>query len=55
MKYSTATEPSARETKISDAATDLPWPRTWPGVYLFVIGSFLLWIGLLVALTEYFS
>jgi len=51
MKPSTATEPSARETE----ATGLPWPRTWKGVYLFVLGSFLLWVALLVALTEFFA
>jgi hypothetical protein len=50
MKNSNATEPSARETE----ETGLPWPRTWKGVYLFVIGSFILWIALLVALTNFF-
>ena len=51
MKPPNATEPSARETE----ATGLPWPRTWPGVYLFVIGSFILWVALLVALTDFFA
>jgi hypothetical protein len=51
MKPTGATEPSARESN----ATGLPWPRTWPGVYLVVLGSFLLWIALLVALTDFFA
>jgi hypothetical protein len=51
MKSPIATEPSARETE----TTGLPWPRTWPGVYLFVVASFMVWIGLLVALTRFFS
>jgi hypothetical protein len=51
MKPTGATEPSARESN----ATGLPWLRTWPGVYLFVLGSFLLWIVLLVALTDLFA
>jgi hypothetical protein len=51
MKRPSATEPSARET----AETGLPWPRTWKGVYLFVVGSFILWVALLIALTDCFS
>jgi len=35
--------------------TSLPWLRTWKRVYLFVIGSFVLWIALLIALTDFFS
>jgi len=38
-----------------DEATGLPWPRTWRGVYLLVLGSFVVWVGLLVALTVLFS
>lgn len=36
-------------------APGLPLLRTWKGVYLFVLGCFLLWVGLLVALTVIFS
>lgn len=36
-------------------STSLPWPRTWRGVYLFVIGCFVLWVALLTALTRIFS
>ena len=38
-----------------DEATGLPWPRTWPGVYLVVLGSFVTWVVLLVALEMVFS
>jgi hypothetical protein len=36
-------------------ATGLPWPRTWRGVYLFVLGCFCVWLGLLIALTFFYS
>jgi len=36
-------------------ATGLPWLSTWPSTYLFTIASFVLWIVLLFALTEFFS
>jgi len=51
MKRDSATDPSAQESE----ATGLPWPRTWKGAYLFVIGSFILWVVLLIALTDGFS
>jgi hypothetical protein len=51
MKPPDATEPSARESE----TTGLPWPRTWPGVYLIVLASFILWVVLLVALTDCFA
>jgi hypothetical protein len=51
MKPPAATEPSARETE----ETGLPIFRSWKSVYLFVLGSFILWVGLLVALTEIFA
>jgi hypothetical protein len=51
MKSPDATDPSARESE----TTGLPWPRTWPGVYLVVLASFALWIMLLVALTDIFA
>ena len=42
------------ETSLSEAElTGLPWPKTWNGAYLVVIGSFVLWLGLLIALTEF--
>ena len=36
-------------------APGLPALRTWHGVYWFVLGSFLVWVGLLVALDRLFS
>ena len=42
---------SARESE----ETGLPIFRSWKSVYLFVLGSFVLWIALLVALTKIFS
>ena len=50
MKDTTAAEPSVSESEM----TGLPWPKSWKGAYLFVIGSFILWLGLLIALTEFF-
>jgi hypothetical protein len=35
--------------------TGLPWLRTWKGVYLVVIILFVLWVTLLVVLTNSFS
>ncbi len=36
-------------------ATGLPWLRTWPRVYLFVMGGFVTWVVLLVVLERVFS
>jgi hypothetical protein len=38
-----------------DAETGLPMLRTWPGVYLFVLGVFAVWIALLALLTRIYS
>jgi hypothetical protein len=35
--------------------TGLSWLPTWKGIYLVVILHFVLWIILLVALTDFFS
>jgi hypothetical protein len=35
--------------------TGLPVFRTWKGVYLLVVGSFVLWVALLIVLTKMFS
>lgn len=51
MKDPDAVESSGRETE----DTGLPFFRSWKSVYLFVLGSFVLWVALLVALTKYFS
>jgi hypothetical protein len=42
------------ETNNSEA-TGLPWLHTWRGIYVFVIGCFVLWVVLLFALTKIFS
>jgi len=50
MKHTTVVDQHLRDTE----DIDLPWPKTWRGAYLCVIGSFILWLVLLVALTEFF-
>jgi hypothetical protein len=35
--------------------TGFPGIRTWRGLYVFVFGSFVLWVALLFALTGIFS
>jgi len=47
--------PDAGGPATGSAASGLPWPRTWRGVYLLVLGSFALWVGLLTLLTRMFS
>ena len=38
-----------------DESTDLPGLRTWRRVYLVVAAIFIVWVGLLAALTKMFS
>ena len=38
-----------------DESTGLPGFRTWRGVYIFVLGVFALWVGLLAVLTRMYS
>jgi hypothetical protein len=38
-----------------DDATDLPGLPTWPAVYLVVTIAFVIYVGLLTALTRMFS
>ena len=52
MKRPSAVKSVAPET---DDDTGLPWLRTWKSVYLVVIILFVLWVTLLVALTDFFS
>jgi len=47
--------PPAAAGADADAATGLPWPCTWRGVYLLALGSFALWVALLTLLTRWFS
>lgn len=43
------------EKKPADEQTGFPGLRTWPAVYAFVLGTFALWIALLILLTRAFS
>jgi hypothetical protein len=47
--------PPDPEPLAEEAATGLPLLRTWRGVYLFVLGTFILWVVLLNLLTRMFS
>jgi hypothetical protein len=38
-----------------DEATGLPWPASWAGVYALVVGCFVAYVVLLVALKRVFS
>ena len=51
MKRLTAVQSVAPEAE----DTGLPWLRTWKSVYLVVIIFFVLWVSLLIALTDLFS
>jgi hypothetical protein len=51
MKSSSAAEPPAPETD----STGLPVFRTWNRVYLLVLATFVLWVGLLMALMLVYS
>ena len=52
MKDSPPPEPAHQP---DDETTGLPLLRTWRGVYLFVFGTFILWVVLLNLLTRMFS
>ncbi len=43
-------DPPVPADKLPDEATGLPWPRTWPGVYVVVLICFVAWVVLLVVL-----
>ena len=47
--------PSQPAPDVDDRVTGLPLLRSWTGVYLFVLGTFALWIILLVAVTRMFA
>ena len=51
-----AEKPSGESTAgESDGATGLPWPQTWGGVYVFILGCFILFVILLAVLTRAYS
>lgn len=39
----------------ADESTGLPGLRSWRAVYVFVLGVFVVWVGLLAWLTEVYS
>jgi hypothetical protein len=47
--------PAKAPTDGGDGIPGVPLIRTWTGVYIFVLGSFLLWVALLTVLTRTFS
>jgi hypothetical protein len=51
MKFSSPAKNSLPESE----ETGLPLFCTWKAVYIFVLGTFALWLALLIALTEMFS
>ena len=49
-------DPNAAEsTEPETGETGLPFFRSWKAVYLFVLGSLVFWVALLIALTKMFS
>ena len=50
-----AVPPGASKDGIDGEGTGLPGFRTWLAVYLFVFGTFVVWMVLLEALTLAFS
>src|SRR5262249_13171590 len=56
MKAAAAPDsPSKSPAVVDDKETGLPLLHSWPAVYFFVLGTFLLWILLLVAITRMFA
>jgi hypothetical protein len=51
MKRAAAVEPALQQPE----STGLPFLGSWKNVYLFVLGTFILWVAILVALTEIFA
>jgi hypothetical protein len=50
-----ARPPDAGGTNGGADGPGVPGLRTWRSVYLFVLGSFIAWVGLLALLTRMFS
>ena len=51
MNRTTVDEPTSPESE----GTGLPWFRTWAGVYLFVLGFFVLCVVFLILLSRAYS
>lgn len=45
------TDKDQLSNEIACDLTGLPWPKTWRGLYTFVICNFVFWLALLAALT----
>ena len=43
------------EPPTADAQTGVPGFRTWPAVYVFVLVTFVAWVGLLTWLTRHYA
>jgi hypothetical protein len=52
-QWKTVNNPPAQSSE--DETTGLPWPRSWPGVYVIVTGVFILWVVLLTTLSLIYS
>jgi len=48
-------DPLASSGGNESEATGLPLLKTWPAVYVFVLGSFALWVILLFALSRMYE
>lgn len=55
MNPPSAPESSRPPAAGDDGATGLPGLRSWRSVYLFVLGCFIVWVGLLTLLSRMFS
>ena len=56
MKSPAGDSPSVDPSAVGgDEATGLPGFRTWRGVYVLVLASFILWVVLLLVLTMSYS
>jgi hypothetical protein len=56
MKSSAGDSPSVDASAVDgDEATGLPGFRSWRGVYVLVLASFVLWVVLLLVLTISYS
>jgi hypothetical protein len=49
------TSPNTTDASTNEAATGLPFLRTWPAVYWFVLVTLVVWIALLAGLTAVFA
>jgi hypothetical protein len=47
--------PKRNPAEPDDASTGLPWPRSWRGVYLVVIGSFVLVVIALTLFSRFYA